>query len=572
MKNSFLPRAIAILVVVFGLVAGSSSLNIPAGAVSNASSQSMGEIRRNAQRIPGQYIVVFHDDVEPASAAYGLASAHNGSVGFIYRHALNGFSISVPEAAAIAISKNPQVKYVEEDGIVSVTATQSNATWGLDRIDQRDRPLDTFYSYNATGAGINAYILDTGIRTSHTEFGIRASVGFDSVGDGRNGSDCNGHGTHVAGTVGGTTYGVAKSVNLIAVRVLNCQGSGTWSGVIAGIDWVTANHVKPAVANMSLGGGANSSVDTAVQNSIAAGVTYVVAAGNSNANACNSSPARVPAALTIGATTSTDAKASYSNFGSCVDLFAPGSSITSAWYTSNTAINTISGTSMASPHVAGAAALYLETSPGASPSEVEQAIESNATPNKITGLSGTPNLLLYTLNFGGGTTPPPNNPPTSSFTFSTTGLTASFNGSGSTDSDGTITTYSWNFGDGTNGSGVTVNHTYAVAGTYSVTLTVTDDDGATDSASQSVTVNSSSSGITLSAVGYKVKGLQTVDLTWSGASSTSVDIFRNGSKITTTTNGGFYTDNINSRGGGTYRYRVCEAGTSACSNEVTVTF
>ena len=252
---------------------------------------------------------------------------------------------------------------------------------------------------------MRAYIVDTGIRTAHTEFGGRASVGYDAVGDGQNGNDCNGHGTHVAGTVGGATYGVAKAVQLVAVRVLNCQGSGTNAGVIAGVDWVTANAIKPAVANMSLGGGAYAPLDTAVRNSIASGVTYALAAGNSNANACNSSPSRVTEALVVGASTRTDARASFSNYGTCLDLFAPGQDITSAWNTSNTATNTISGTSMAAPHVAGAAALYLATNTTASPAAVQSAIITASTPNVIGNPgTGSPNRLLYTGT--GGTTPP----------------------------------------------------------------------------------------------------------------------------------------------------------------------
>jgi Subtilase family/Bacterial Ig domain len=301
------------------------------------------------------------------------------------------------------------VAFVEEDGEVHAVATQTPATWGLDRIDQRALPLSSSYTYNQTGAGVHAYVIDTGLRATHAQFAGRVGNGYTAINDGRGTSDCNGHGTHVAGTVGGTTYGVAKSVTLHPVRVLNCSGSGTTSGVIAGVDWVTANRVKPAVANMSLGGGASSALDTAVVNSTNAGVTYAVAAGNSNANACNSSPARVAAALTVGATTSTDARASYSNYGSCLDIFAPGSSITSAWYTSDSATNTISGTSMASPHVAGAVALYLQTAPTATPAQVAQAVVAIATQGVVTSPgSGSPNRLLYSLFSGGSSdvTPP----------------------------------------------------------------------------------------------------------------------------------------------------------------------
>ena len=325
-----------------------------------------------------------------------------GGVAHVYQYALKGFSVDLTDAQAARLARHPLVQSVEPDVEVQLLATQSPATWGLDRIYQRDLPLSGSYTYNQTGSGVHMYVIDTGVLGSHNEFSGRMGNGYTAISDGRGTTDCNGHGTHVAGTTGGTTYGVAKQVTIHPVRVLGCTGSGSNSGVIAGVDWVTANHVKPAVANMSLGGGASTALDNAVQSSIAAGVSYAVAAGNSNANACNSSPARAPNAVTVGATTSTDARSSFSNFGSCVDVFAPGSSITSAWYTSATATNTISGTSMASPHVAGALALYLQTNPGASPAAAASAITGNATPNKVTSPgSGSPNRLLYSI-FGGG--------------------------------------------------------------------------------------------------------------------------------------------------------------------------
>ncbi len=405
---------VGLLLLVLGFFGWAS---FPTQEVSSQEGQKAdGKLLRAEQKIPNRYIVVFEDwaagalgDESRADAvAEELSIVYGGKIERIYKYALNGYSVEMSEKEAFVLSQDPRVKFVEEDGEVSINATQTGATWGLDRIDQRDRPLNGTYIYTPTGSGVNAYIIDTGIRRTHNDFGGRAFAGYDAIGDGQNSNDCNGHGTHVAGTVGGSVYGVAKDARLYAVRVLNCSGSGTNSGVIAGIDWVANNHVKPAVANMSLGGGASTAVDNSVQNAINAGVTMVVAAGNSNANACNYSPARAPNAITVGSTTSTDARSSFSNYGSCLDIFAPGSSITSAWHTSNTATNTISGTSMASPHVAGVAALYLQGSPTASPGTVRNEIVNTATSGRLTGIgSGSPNLLLYSLLTGGGTPPPP---------------------------------------------------------------------------------------------------------------------------------------------------------------------
>ncbi|HUH12939.1 MAG TPA: S8 family serine peptidase, partial [Longimicrobiales bacterium] len=489
------------------------------------------------------WIVVFNGNVADAPGlARELVAAHDGTLRFTYEHALRGFAASLSEAAARSIGNNPNVAYVEADQPVWAVGSQTNATWGLDRSDQRENTLDGIYNYNTTGAGVDAYIIDTGIRLTHNDFGTRATSGYDAV-DGGSADDCNGHGTHVAGTVGGTTWGIAKSVSLVAVRVLDCQGSGTVSGVIAGVDWVTANHTPPSVANMSLGGGASTSLDDAVRNSIASGVSYAVAAGNGDflgrqQDACNYSPARVAEAMTIGATDKADKKASWSNYGDCVDWFAPGVSITSAWIGSDDDTNTISGTSMAAPHVAGVAALYLETAPSASPQTVRDALYEATTKGIVTSSSTANNHLLYSLvgdgGGGGGTT---NSPPTASFTYSCTDLSCNFDGSGSSDSDGTISSYAWDFGDGATGGGVTVSHTYASGNTYSVKLTVTDDGGATGSQTQSVSVSSSSGGaISLSATGYKVKGRMHADLAWSGATSTNVDVYRNGSLIATTAN------------------------------------
>ncbi|MFD7404801.1 S8 family peptidase [Streptomyces sp. NPDC059866] len=380
---------------------------LPAGAAPAAEGRIQYEGAANA--VADSYIVTLKADRARSGSAEGraLAKKYGAVIERTYKKALNGYAIEASETEAKRLAADPAVASVVQNRTFTVAATQpSPPSWGLDRIDQRNLPLNSSYTYPDTaGQGVTAYVIDTGVRITHSDFGGRASYGYDAVDNDNTAQDGNGHGTHVAGTVAGNAYGVAKKARIVGVRVLNNSGSGTTAQVVAGIDWVAQNAVKPAVANMSLGGGADTALDTAVRNAIASGVTFAVAAGNETTNASTRSPARVTEAITVGATTSGDAKASYSNYGTVLDLFAPGSSITSSWHTSDSATNTISGTSMATPHVAGAAALYLAGNPTATPAQVSTALTSAATPNVVTSPgTGSPNRLLYV---GGGTPTPP---------------------------------------------------------------------------------------------------------------------------------------------------------------------
>jgi subtilisin family serine protease len=457
-----------------------------------AQGQVLGTDRVGA--IPDSYLVQIKDSASPKSAsaqtARTLTARYGGAVRMAWQHALNGFAVTMNAEQAAKMAADPRVESVQQDAVVRIADAQPNPpSWGLDRIDQRDLPLANSYSYDTTAANVHAYVIDTGIRTTHSTFGGRATWGTNIVGDGNN-TDCNGHGTHVAGTLGGSQYGVAKGVQLVAVKVLDCSGNGSFSGVAAGIDWVTANAIKPAVANMSLGAQwSDAASENAVRNAIASGITFAISSGNSNADACEFTPAKVTEAITVNSSDSNDTRASLSNFGPCTDIFAPGVNITSAWHTSDTATNTISGTSMAAPHVAGAAALWLATHPNDSPAAVQTALIGNSSPGKITNPgAGSPNRLLFTSPVSR----PPADPvvtdpgPRNGTVGTATSLQLSVTGGTSP--------YTWTSATGLpaglslNGSTGLISGTPSTAGTSTVTVTATDSAAKTGSATFTWTI------------------------------------------------------------------------------------
>ncbi|WP_372411738.1 S8 family peptidase [Streptomyces luteireticuli] len=384
------------------VTAGATLTALPAGAATPKEGAVYGTEAKGA--IDGSYIVMLKDGRSGASAqavseqGKNLTEQYGGKLNRTYTSALHGFSASgLDRSEAKRLAADPAVAKVVQNHRFTASASQQNPpSWGLDRIDQADTKGDGKYTYpDSAGEGVTAYVIDTGVRISHKDFGGRASYGFDAVDNDNNADDGNGHGTHVAGTIAGTQHGVAKKARIVAVRVLDAQGSGSTEQVVAGIDWVTKNHKGPSVANMSLGGGADEALDAAVQKAIASGVTFAVAAGNESTDASKGSPARVKEAITVASSTKDDQQSGFSNYGSAVKIYAPGTDITSDWNDSDSGSKTISGTSMATPHVAGAAALYLAAHKDATPDQVQSALVAAATPDKITNPgTGTPNKLL----------------------------------------------------------------------------------------------------------------------------------------------------------------------------------
>jgi subtilisin family serine protease len=569
-----------------------------------------------------RYIVVLNPGAgASASVAADVARANGGRVGFVYVNALQGFSIVVPPQAVPAIERDPRVAYVESDDPVELFA-QTLPT-GLDRTFMPASSTAGIAALAIDGADdyrvdVDVAVIDTGIDYQHDDLNVaggtnctylsgsgplwaRSAYCVDGEGD-----DDHYHGTHVAGTIGALdnglgVVGVAPGARLWSVKVLDGSGSGYESNIVAGIDWVAAHAQTLEVANMSLGGSGRSQAEQdAIDTAVAAGVVFVVAAGNSDADAANYSPAGLANVVTVSALADFDGKsggtasatcrsdvddtlADFSNWGSAVEIAAPGVCILSTYPLERGGYGTISGTSMASPHVAGAAALLASGANGPNTKNDVDVLVNTLTNSGNLAWSddsgdGIKEPLLEITNYTPALIAAPtgnaNSPPIASFTYLCDGLSCSFDGGGTIDGDGSISGYVWDFGDGGSATGVTPAHTFSSDGNYAVTLTVTDDDGATDWDSRVVQVSSdpSPAGIVLTASGYKVRGMQRVDLSWSGAASADVDVHRDAALIATTANDGAYTDNINRKGGGSYGYRVCEHATSTCSATVIVVF
>lgn len=527
--------------------------------------------------IPDPFRAVQEDSyivtVAPGGRSADVARGHGIQPDHVYEHALNGFSARIPRQAIQAILRNPHVQTIELDEVIVPDGyTQPDPPWGLDRIDQRTLPLDNAYSQTRTGDGVTAYIIDSGIRFDHTDFEGRAVPGVDVVGDGQNGADCRGHGTHVAGIVGGKTWGVAKKVTLVSVRVLDCNATGSISGVIAGIDWVVANNEASAVANLSLGTVKSETLNQAVRALIASGVPTAVSAGNSDVDACTRSPASTSEAVTVGAagTPHGDVRQSFSNWGDCVDLFAPGAAIRSASHADVTSSVLRTGTSMAAPHVTGVMALWLEAEPSLAPTQLHAMIRESATQDIVTDAKSLNAHMLYSGTDGTGTPtpPPPTTQPEAAFAAECQDTDCSFVDQSTPAS--AIVAWAWDFGDGSTSGERNPSKRFERAGTYQVVQRVTDEAGLSDTAVRTLFVTEpASAGIQLTTTGSQTKGVRRVVLSWTGAVTSTVDVFRN-DRIATLPNTGSYTDEY--KGGGAVTYMVCDAGTIRCSPEMTVRY